>query len=79
MRVGTTVSKRRKRALIHVTAVRQRGRITLPESVRQTYGLHVGTQVLLVGDDRRLELVPAAIIARDQLWLFSDPIRDRSR
>jgi hypothetical protein len=39
--------------------------------------LCVGSQVLLVGDDERLELVPAAVVPRHQLWLFSIPIRDR--
>jgi AbrB family looped-hinge helix DNA binding protein len=62
-----------------ILTVDKRGRNTLPESVRRDLGIGEGetTFVLLEKTDRgTYELVPAAIVPKDQLW-FHHPEMER--
>ena len=58
-------------------SVDQKGRATLPEEVRASLGLRPGDFVLLEKTERgTFELVPAALVPRDQLW-FHHPVMQR--
>ena len=59
-------------------SVDQKGRATLPEEVRSSLGLKPGDFVLLERTERgTYELVPAALVPRDQLWFHHPAIQDR--
>lgn len=58
--------------------VDSKGRATLPEEVRSALGLKAGDLVLLERTDRgTFELVPAALIPRDQLWFHHPEMQAR--
>ena len=57
-----------------------KGRATLPEEVRASLGLGPGDFVLLERTDRgTYELVPAALVPRDQLWFHHPEMQLRVR
>lgn len=59
-------------------SVDQKGRATLPEEVRASLGLRAGDFLLLEKTERgTYELVPAALVPRDQLWFHHPGMRDR--
>ncbi len=60
--------------------VDKRGRNTLPEHVRRDLGIEgdEGALVILEKTTRgTYELVPAALVPRDQLWIHHPAMRDR--
>lgn len=60
--------------------VDKRGRSTLPEEVRRDLGIdgEEGAIVLLEKTERgTYELVPAALVPRDQLWVHHPEMRER--
>ncbi len=59
-----------------MTAVlRDRGRLTLPEELRRRLGLADGDTLILVGSERGVELLPAAVVPRDQLWTCAQTVQ----
>jgi AbrB family looped-hinge helix DNA binding protein len=59
-------------------SVDQKGRATLPEEVRTSLGLRPGDFVLLEKTERgTYELVPAALVPRDQLWFHHREMQAR--
>lgn len=55
-----------------------KGRATLPERVRQELGIGAGDHVLLERTARgTYELVPATLVATDQLWFHHPEMRRR--
>jgi AbrB family looped-hinge helix DNA binding protein len=60
-----------------VANVGARGRLTLPKAAREHLSLSEGDQVLLVMGRHSLELVPADLVSRDELWSLTGPIRSR--
>jgi len=67
--MGTTVS---------YLSLDRKGRATLPEEVRASLGLRAGDFVLLERTDRgTYELVPAALVPRDQLWFRHPEMQKR--
>jgi AbrB family looped-hinge helix DNA binding protein len=61
-------------------SVDQKGRATLPEEVRASLGLRPGDFVLLEKTERgTYELVPAALVPRDQLWFHHPEMQRRIR
>lgn len=61
-------------------SVDRKGRATLPEEVRASLGLKPGDFVLLERTERgTYELVPAALVPRDQLWFHSPRMQRRIR
>jgi AbrB family looped-hinge helix DNA binding protein len=55
-----------------------KGRATLPEEVRRELGVRSGDVILLERTDRgTFELVPAALVPRDQLWFHHPEMRRR--
>jgi AbrB family looped-hinge helix DNA binding protein len=65
---------------ISYLSVDGKGRATLPEEVRSSLGLRAGDFVLLERTERgTYELVPAALVPRDQLWFHHPEMRGRIR
>jgi AbrB family looped-hinge helix DNA binding protein len=61
-------------------SVDEKGRATLPEAVRASLGLRPGDFVLLEKTGRgTYELVPAALVPRDQLWFHHPEMQRRIR
>jgi AbrB family looped-hinge helix DNA binding protein len=61
-------------------SVDRKGRATLPEEVRASLGLEPGDFVLLERTERgTYELVPAALVPRDQLWFHHPDMQRRIR
>ena len=61
-------------------SVDRKGRATLPEEVRASLGLRPGDFVLLEKTGRgTYELVPAALVPRDQLWFHHPEMQRRIR
>ena len=61
-------------------SVDRKGRATLPEVVRASLGLRPGDFVLLERTERgTYELVPAALVPRDQLWFHHPEMQRRIR
>ena len=58
----------------------KKGRATLPEDVRSALGVRAGDLIILERTDRgTFELVPAALIPKDQLWFFHPEMQARIR
>ena len=58
----------------------QKGRATLPEEVRESLGLRPGDFLLLERTERgSYELLPAALVPRDQLWFHHPEMHRRMR
>jgi AbrB family looped-hinge helix DNA binding protein len=69
LRYFPTMGKRAMATEVSYLSVDQKGRATLPEEVRASLGLRPGDFVLLEKTERgTYELVPAALVPRDQLW-----------
>jgi AbrB family looped-hinge helix DNA binding protein len=61
-------------------SVDAKGRATLPEEVRASLGLRSGDFVILERTERgTYELVPAALVPRDQLWFHHPEMQSRIR
>ncbi|HEX5726824.1 MAG TPA: AbrB/MazE/SpoVT family DNA-binding domain-containing protein [Longimicrobiaceae bacterium] len=58
--------------------VDSKGRATLPEDVRADLGLEQGDLLLLEKTERgTYELVPAALVPREQLWFYHPEVQAR--
>jgi AbrB family looped-hinge helix DNA binding protein len=65
---------------ISYLSVDSKGRATLPEEVRSSLGLKPGDFVLLERTERgTYELVPAALVPRDQFWFHHPEMQRRIR
>jgi antitoxin MazE len=66
--------------VVSYLSVDRKGRATLPEEVRASLGLRPGDFVLLERTERgTYELVPAALVPRDQLWFHHPEMQRRIR
>ena len=58
----------------------KKGRATLPEDVRAALGVEAGDFIILERTDRgTYELVPAALVPKDQLWFTHPEMQGRIR
>ncbi|WP_344172789.1 AbrB/MazE/SpoVT family DNA-binding domain-containing protein [Pilimelia columellifera] len=51
--------------------LRERGVLTIPQSVRDQLQLRAGDNLLIDVQDGRITLTPAALVARDQAWFWT--------
>lgn len=74
------MGQRSAASAVSYLSVDQKGRATLPEEVRASLGLRPGDFVLLEKTERgTYELVPAALVPRDQLWFRHTEMQRRIR
>lgn len=67
-------------SVVSYLSLDQKGRATLPEEVRASLGLRPGDFVLLERTERgTYELIPAALVPRDQLWFHHPEMQRRIR
>ena len=58
----------------------KKGRATLPEDVRSALGVGAGDLIILERTERgTFELVPAALIPKDQVWFYHPEMQARIR
>jgi AbrB family looped-hinge helix DNA binding protein len=58
----------------------QKGRATLPEEIRAALGVGAGDFIILERTERgTYELVPAALVPKDQLWFYHPEMQERIR
>ena len=58
----------------------KKGRATLPEEVRTALGVEAGDFIILERTERgTFELVPAALVPKDQLWFYHPEMQGRIR
>jgi antitoxin MazE len=58
--------------------VGDKGRVTLPESVRKHLGIEEGDKLSVeLSDNGTAELVPLALIPRDQIWFAHSEMQER--
>jgi antitoxin MazE len=58
--------------------VGDKGRVTLPESVRKHLGIEVGDELgVELSADGTVQLVPLALIPRDQIWFAHSEMQKR--
>ena len=58
----------------------KKGRATLPEDVRTALGVEAGDFIILERTERgTYELVPAALVPKDQLWFYHPAMQERIR
>jgi AbrB family looped-hinge helix DNA binding protein len=58
----------------------KKGRATLPEDVRAALGVAAGDFIILERTERgTYELVPAALVPKDQLWFYHPEMQARIR
>ncbi|HEY3351532.1 MAG TPA: AbrB/MazE/SpoVT family DNA-binding domain-containing protein [Thermoanaerobaculia bacterium] len=58
----------------------KKGRATLPEDVRTALGVEAGDFIILERTERgTYELVPAALIPKDQIWFYHPEMQERIR
>ena len=58
----------------------KKGRATLPEDVRAALGVEAGDFIILERTERgTFELVPAALVPKDQLWFNHPEMQERIR
>ncbi|NJC72879.1 AbrB/MazE/SpoVT family DNA-binding domain-containing protein [Planosporangium thailandense] len=51
--------------------LRERGVLTIPQSVREQLHLEAGDNLLVDVQDGRIVLTPATLVARDQAWFWT--------
>lgn len=58
----------------------KKGRATLPENVRAALGVEAGDLIILERTERgTFELIPAALVPKDQLWFYHPAMQERIR
>ena len=62
----------------HSTTVGEKGRLTLPDDVRKRLGVGRGDVLLIeMTDNGTAELIPVALVPKDQLWFAHPEIQAR--
>ena len=65
-------------AAVSFLSLDKKGRATLPEDVRADLGVSAGDLVLLEKTERgTYELIPAALVPKDQLWFHHPKMKAR--
>ena len=57
--------------------VGRKGRVTIPKAIRQILELDSGDEVVFHVVDGRVEVIPMALVPRDQVWFYSRGMQAR--
>lgn len=69
-----------KRSKSLSATIGDKGRVTLPDDVRKHLGIEAGDVVMIdLTENGTAELIPAALIPRDQLWFTYPEVQARMR
>lgn len=60
-----------------MASIRGRGRLTLPKAARHALSLSEGDRIVVVVGRNTIELIPADLVAREELWTLTGSIRSR--
>ena len=67
----------RRREAPLVAAVREKGRMTLPSEIRRDLDIRPGDLLLLVPRNGAVELIPADLVTRTQIWFLAKSVQKR--
>ncbi len=67
----------RRREAPLVATVREKGRLTLPSEIRRDLDISPGDLLLFVPKNGAVELIPADLVTRDQIWFLSKKVQKR--
>jgi len=73
----TTLTGMRRREAPLVATVREKGRLTLPSEIRRELDIRPGDLLLFVLKNGAVELIPADLVTRDQVWFLSKSVQKR--
>ena len=54
-----------------------KGRVTIPKAIRQILDVGSGDEVVFQVTDGRVEVIPMALVPRDQVWFYSREMQAR--
>jgi antitoxin MazE len=54
-----------------------KGRVTIPSHIREQIKVAPGDEVVFHVVDGKVEMVPMAMVPRDQVWFYSEKMRER--
>jgi antitoxin MazE len=54
-----------------------KGRVTIPRQVRERLRVGPGDEIVFQVSEGRAEVVPLAVVPRDQVWFYGDGMRER--
>lgn len=58
--------------------VGDKGRVTIPKSLRESLGIKEGDRIMFrVSASGIVEVVPMALVPKDQIWFYSEPMQER--
>lgn len=66
-----TATAHRRRPHLTTLAIRRKGIITIPETIREELDLQEGDHLVATVEDGRLVLIPASVIPDDQAWFWT--------
>jgi antitoxin MazE len=54
-----------------------KGRVTIPRLIREQLNIGPGDEIVFQVSEGRAEVVPLALVPRDQVWFYSKGVRER--
>lgn len=69
--MAATRHRSRHRPHLTTLAVRRKGIVTIPETIREELDLREGDHLVATVEDGRLVLIPASVIPDDQAWFWT--------
>ncbi len=54
-----------------------KGRVTIPRQIREQLKIAAGDEVVFHVADGKAEIIPLAVVPRDQVWFYSEEMRER--
>ena len=54
-----------------------KGRVTIPRHVRERLNVGPGDEIVFQVSEGRAEVVPLAVVLRDQVWFYGSEMRER--
>ena len=71
--------RRRKTTIEEAVRIGAKQQVTIPRRISKALGLRKGDHLLVRLVDQRLEMVPASLIPKDQLWFWTPEWQAKER